>query len=250
MKRRTFMARLAALAVGATTFLRPRKADATPVSHRHAPWLDKKTYWSMAVDIDKCIGCAQCVRACKVENDVPNAPFYFRTWIERYIVRANDEFEVSSPNGGQDKHPAVEKPETVARSFFVPKLCNHCETSPCNQVCPVGASFKTEDGVVLVDKEYCVGCRYCIQACPYASRYFNPITHTVDKCTHCYHRITKGLRPACVEVCPTGARIFGNRADENSPVSRFIRENRTATLKPHLGTTPKLAYKGLDGVVR
>lgn len=250
MKRRTFMSRVAALVVGVRTLFRPIAAAAEKISHGKFPWIGKKTYWGMAVDIDKCIGCGQCVRACKVENDVPDTPFYFRTWIERYVVRKNGEVEISSPNGGQDPFPPVDQPESVTRSFFVPKLCNHCETSPCVQVCPVGATFKTEDGVILVDKDYCIGCRYCVQACPYGSRYFNPVSMTVDKCTLCYHRITKGLRPACVEVCPTNARIFGNLADEESPVSKFIREHKTSTLKPHLGTSPKLAYKGLDGAVK
>lgn len=253
MERRRFIARITAIAAGVVTLFRPGKSSANPgekIAHGKYPWTGKKTYWGMAVDIDKCIGCGQCVRACKAENDVPDTPFYFRTWVERYVVKKDGAVEVSSPNGGADGFPGVTAPETVTKSFFVPKLCNHCETSPCVQVCPVGATFKTEDGVVLVDKDYCIGCRYCVQACPYGSRYFNPITQTVDKCTLCYHRITKGLKPACVEVCPTGARVFGNLADEDSPVSKFLRENKTSTLKPHMGTGPKVAYKGLDGVVR
>ena len=98
-----------------------------------------------------------------------------------------------SPNGGYDGFP---EPTTQAgvKTFFVPKMCNHCADSPCIQVCPVGATFLTPDGVVLVDKEYCLGCRYCVQACPYGCRYIDPETHTADKCTLCYHRITKGLQ--------------------------------------------------------
>ena len=116
----------------------------------------------------------------------------------------------------------------MLRSFFVPKLCNQCDNPPCVQVCPVGATFKTEDGVVLVDEDYCIGCRYCIQACPYGARYLDPHTKTADKCTFCYHRITKGLLPACVEVCPTQARVFGELGPRSSPLHRMKRKKQPA----------------------
>jgi Fe-S-cluster-containing dehydrogenase component len=118
------------------------------------------------------------------------------------------------------------------------------------QVCPVGATFTTKDGVVLVDKDRCVGCRYCIQACPYGARYLDPRTRTADKCTFCYHRITKGLQPACVEVCPTQARIFGDLRSRASRLVRFERMNKIHVLKPALNTNPKVYYAGLDGEVR
>lgn len=229
--------------------LDPIKAFALRL-HESPPWRKKKPYWGFAVDIDKCIGCGRCAEACKNENDVPKEPFWFRTWVERYVVRKDGEVEVDSPNGGIDGFPATQSPETIARTFFVPKLCNSCEKSPCVQVCPVGATFKTEDGVVLIDRNYCIGCRYCIQACPYGTRYFHPTLHVADKCNMCYHRITKGLKPACVEVCPTGARMFGDLSDPNSEVSKFSSQNRVNVLKPHLGTQPKLVYKGLDKEVR
>ena len=91
-----------------------------------------------------------------------------------------------------------------------PKLCNLCEHPPCVQVCPVGATFDAPDGAVLIDPKYCIGCGFCIQACPYGSRFLNPVTKTAEKCTLCYHRITRGLKPACVEICPAQARIFGD----------------------------------------
>jgi len=138
----------------------------------------------------------------------------------------------------------------VVRTFFVPKLCNHCAHPPCVQVCPVGATFATEDGVVLVDSERCIGCRYCIQACPYGARFFNPRTRTADKCTFCYHRVVKGLLPACVEVCPTQARIFGDLRSRASRLVRFERMNNIAVLKPALNTEPKVYYANLDGEVR
>ena len=117
-------------------------------------------WWAMLIDVDKCIGCGNCVRACAAENNVPEG--FFRTWVERYQVddQHMEEPIVDSPNGGRDGFPA--RPGTLPASvkeFFVPKLCNHCADSPCTQVCPVGATFTTPDGVVLVDEKYCLGCR-------------------------------------------------------------------------------------------
>ena len=207
-------------------------------------------YYGMGVQVDKCIGCGRCVEACKAENDVPREPFYFRTWIERYQIRADGEVEVDSPEGGIHSFPSTEEDKDVLRSFFVPKLCNQCDNPPCVQVCPVVATFKSQDGVVLVDKDYCIGCRYCIQACPYGARYLDPRTATADKCTFCYHRITKGLAPACVEVCPTGARVFGELKTLASPLRRMMRMSKLTVLKPSLNTEPKVFYSGLDGEVR
>jgi len=161
-------------------------------------------WWGMLIDIPKCIGCGSCARACAEENDVPEG--YYRTWIERYHVEdwKIERPEVESPDGGKQGFPP--HADDGGKNFFVPKLCNHCAESPCTQVCPVGATFVTPDGVVLVDKSYCLGCRYCVQACPYGCRFINPKTNTAEKCSLCYHRITKGLTTACCEVCPTGAR--------------------------------------------
>jgi Fe-S-cluster-containing dehydrogenase component len=136
------------------------------------------------------------------------------------------------------------------KNFFVPKLCNHCETSPCVQVCPVGATFESPDGVVLVDKSYCLGCRYCVQACPYGCRYIDPQQHVVDKCTFCYHRITKGLTTACCEACPTGARTLADLKNPNDPIHEFIRTNSVQVLKPHMATRSKVYYRSLDQSVR
>lgn len=208
-------------------------------------------YWGMGIDISKCIGCGRCADACKKENDVPKEPFFFRTWVERYRILENGEALIDSPNGAVDGFQNVTKSETkVIRSFFVPKICNHCDNPPCVQVCPVGATFKTPDGVILVDSEYCIGCRYCIQACPYGARYLNPIKKTAEKCTFCYHRISKGLIPACVEVCPTQARIFGEVKKKASPLVRFMRMNKIGVLKPSLNTEPKVYYANLDMEVR
>jgi tetrathionate reductase subunit B len=209
-------------------------------------------WWAMAIDIEECIGCGNCVRACKQENDVLREPFFFRTWVERYHVDpANPEHpEVDSPNGGYDGFPEKFVKGDTAKSFFVPKLCNHCAHSPCVQVCPVGATFESPDGVVLVDKGYCLGCRYCVQACPYGCRYIDPRTSTVDKCSLCYHRITRGLTTACCETCPTGARQLADLKDPKDPIHEFLRTNKIQVLKPQMATGSKAYYRGLDGSVR
>jgi tetrathionate reductase subunit B len=220
-----------------------------------------KHRWLMAFDIDKCIGCGHCVEACKTENNVPKGSSYFRTWIERYIIKKpkpgsgafRGEVIVDSPNGGREGFPLSLIPrEEILKSFFVPKLCNLCEHSPCVQACPVGATFDSPDGVVLVDPNYCIGCGFCIQACPYGCRFMNPETKTADKCTLCYHRITRGLQPACVEVCPTQARIFGDLKNPvpNDPLQAFIQKNKVHSLKPNLGTEPQVLYANLDKEVR
>jgi tetrathionate reductase subunit B len=209
-------------------------------------------YWGMIVDISKCIGCGNCVRADKTENNVPLEPFYFRTWVERYHVEGgwSEHPDVDSPNGGYDGFPEKYPPADGAKSFFVPKLCNQCAHSPCTQVCPVGATFETPDGAVLVDKTYCLGCRYCIQACPYGCRYIHPASETVDKCNLCYHRITKGLTTACCEACPTGARRLVDLKDPKDPVHEFLRTHMVQVLKPHMATGAKVFYNNLDGTVR
>ena len=226
-------------------------ADTTAAGAAATPRYDARNhYYGMGVDVSKCIGCGQCAAACKAENNVPRDPHHFRTWVERYAIKTDGECLVDSPNGGIDGFPDALPEADVERAFFVPKLCNHCANAPCVQVCPVGATFTTEDGVVLVDQDYCIGCRYCIQACPYGARFLHPETHTAQKCTFCYHRVVQGMVPACVEVCPTGARIFGELHRQASPLTRFRRFNALQVLKPHLNTEPKVFYANLDGEVR
>ena len=203
-------------------------------------------YYGMGIDISKCIGCGRCVEACKNENDVPREPFFFRTWVERYRVMADGETIVDSPNGAIESFNSEAREQEIVRSFFVPKLCNQCDNPPCVQVCPVGATFKSPDGVILIDADYCIGCRYCIQACPYGARFLHPETRTAEKCTFCYHRLVKGLKPACVEVCPTQARVFGDVEKKASPLARFKRMNRIGVLKPAHNTEPKVFYAHLD----
>ena len=222
--------------------------DAGPYGNGYDP--DDHLY-GMGIEVEKCIGCNRCVEACKVENDVPQDPYYFRTWVERYTIGRDGEAVVESISTslqpGSDPGP---EDRDVLRTFFVPKLCNQCANPPCVQVCPVGATFQTKDGVVLVDEKRCIGCRYCIQACPYGARYLDPRTMTADKCTFCYHRVIKGMLPACVEVCPTQARIFGDLKSRASRLVRFERMNKINVLKPDLNTGPKVRYAQLDGEVR
>jgi len=215
------------------------KRKLTPIKgYPSSPW------YSIAVDLTACIGCGRCVEACCVENDVPAN--HFRTWVERYVVRKDGETHVDSPNGGRNGFPDDVPENQIEKAFFIPKLCNQCNEAPCVQACPVDATFLSPEGAVVVDYDTCNGCGACIPACPYGARFWNPKKHKADTCDLCYHRITKGQSPACVEVCPVNALVFGNLADPNSPISKFCRENPVLTLKPHLNTGPKVVYKGLS----
>ncbi len=173
--------------------------------------------YSMVIDVTKCYGCMACVAACAGENNVPIG--YFRTWVERIV-----------------------KPE--GNVIFVPKQCNHCENPPCLPPCPTGATYRDENGVVLVDDEKCIGCGACVQACPYGARFMNPIKGTADKCTFCDHRLKKNLLPACVEACPTGARIFGSLT-EKSELKNIIDTRPTQTLKNYTNANPQIYYINL-----
>lgn len=209
-----------------------------------------KPWYGIGIDIEKCIGCGMCAKACKLENDVPQEPFYFRSWVEQYTIKIDGTIKVESPNGGIDGFKQSVPDVEIFKTFFVPKMCNQCAKSPCTQVCPVGATYESPEGIALVDEKYCIGCRYCIQACPYGCRYLHPQKKTVDKCTLCYHRITKGLQPACMEVCPTHARIFGDMNDPKGELYQFMKEHNCQVLKPNLNTGSKLFYNGLSAEVR
>ena len=169
----------------------------------------------MVIDVNKCYGCYACVVACAHENNVPVG--VFRTWVERYV----------KPDG------------TI---IYVPKQCNHCENPSCIDVCPVNATYKTEDGLVLVNDDICIGCGACIQNCPYGARFLNPVKGVADKCTLCDHRIYQGLLPACVEACPTGARIFGDIEDPESEVSKILSKAKTQQWKAWAGNDPQVYY--------
>ncbi len=243
--RRKFIRTTAAVTGGMLTlfWIRPAKA-LVMVSNREGP--KEGPWYGIGIDIEKCIGCGSCARACKNENDIPKDPFYFRSWVEQYTVKNDGTIEVVSPNGGIDGFKQTVPEEEVFKSFFVPKMCNQCYKSPCVQVCPTGASFDSPEGVVLVDEKSCMGCSYCVMACPYGCRYIHPVRKVVDKCTLCYHRIKKGKLPACFQVCPTGARIFGDLNDNEGALVKFLKKHNCQVLKGHLNTGAKLFYNSLS----
>ena len=217
---------------------------------------DSSIRWVFLVDTLKCVGCGLCVKACKLENEVPYDPPVSRTWVERYVIMKNGDSNIDSPDAGRDGFTDSKIRETeipadqIAKGFFVPKLCNQCKKPACVQVCPVGATYQTQDGVVLVDRKWCIGCGYCIMACPYGMRFFHPVYKVAEKCTFCYHRIKKGMKTACVQACPFGARQIGNLKDPNDPVTKVIMTQRVAVLKDEYGTKPQVYYIGLDTNVR
>jgi tetrathionate reductase subunit B len=244
--------------VAAAEALTRDAAAATAAAKPAIPGYDWSQHqWAFGVDATKCIGCLRCVEACKTENEVAGDAHHFRTWVERYVylegearprIDSQDDPVNIAASGSEKEYRFADryKGANVEKAFFVPKLCNHCTHPACVQVCPTGATYKTDDGVVLIDHTYCIGCQYCVQACPYGARFFNHEKRVSDKCTWCYHRITKGLQPACVEVCPVSARIFGDLKDKESPISRFIKENRVQVLRRETGNAPNVFYVGID----
>jgi len=209
------------------------------------------------VDTSKCIGCGLCVVACKEENHVPESAEFTRTWVERHTTMTDGTRFVDSPDAGINGFPAActapgAEGKTVKSAFFQPRLCMQCEDSPCTGVCPVSATYKTEDGIILVDARRCIGCGYCVVSCPYGARYIVPADEdspantpgVADKCTWCYHRITKGQKPACVEICPVGARRFGDANDPSSDVAAEAAAAGAQPLHPEYGTRPRVLYLG------
>jgi len=237
-----------ALPLSAFVFLSPEEARAAVA--------DSKARYAFLIDTNKCVGCGLCVKACKIENEVPYDAPVTRNWVERYIITKDGKVHIDSPMGGRDGfldnnvHGEEIDPEDITKTFFVPKGCNHCENPPCVQVCPVGATYQTNEGVVLIDRDWCMGCAYCIMACPFGARFFHPVHKVADKCTFCYHRIKKGLLPACVQACAFGARRIANLKDPDDPATKIIMSERVAVLKDLYGTKPHAFYLGLDHDVR
>ncbi len=176
------------------------------------------TNYAFLIDQSKCIGCHACSVACKSENQVPLG--VYRTWV-KYVETG------TFPD--------------VRRRFQVTR-CNHCANPPCVRICPVGAMYQRADGIVEFDPEICIGCKSCIQACPYDSIYLDPETHTAAKCHFCAHRIEMGLEPACVVVCPEHAILAGDLDDPNSEIRRKLTVSQVTVRKPEQGTGPKLFY--------
>jgi Fe-S-cluster-containing dehydrogenase component/formate-dependent nitrite reductase membrane component NrfD len=170
---------------------------------------------------DRCIGCHACSTACKSENDVPLG--VNRTWVK---------------NVEKGRYPDVRRHFQVTR-------CNHCANPPCVRICPVTAMYQRADGIVEFDPEVCIGCKACLQACPYDAIYIDPDTGTAAKCHFCGHRVEMNLEPACVVVCPEHAIISGDLDDPISEISRMLSQFQTTVRKPEQGTAPKLFY--VDG---
>lgn len=241
--RRTFIKKvLKGTISGSLLLVIPAGADVDKSEVGKGPMEGKN--FAFIVDVTRCIGCGSCCVADKREYEVPDG--HYRTWVERYIKDIDDEVFVDSPNGGLDGYqkPRTDLTRPVRDTFFLPKLCNMCQKPSCVQVCPVGATFRSPDGFVLVDHERCVGCAYCIQACPYSVRFLHPVSRTAKKCTWCYHRVRRGMLPVCVEVCPAKARKFGDLNDKNSEVYKLLSGPGVITvLKKEMGNKPSLFYK-------
>jgi len=178
--------------------------------------------YGFVIDLQKCIGCHACTTACKAEHEIPIG--VNRCWVK-----------------------SVEKgtfPDT--RRLFFPVLCNQCEGAPCARICPTRALFKRPDGIVDLHGDSCIGCRACMQACPYDQLFIDPNTRTAEKCTFCANRIETDLLPSCVSVCPTECRIFGDLDDPNSDVTRIVQRQACSVRKPEKGTGPRVLYVAAD----
>ncbi|NNE42873.1 MAG: 4Fe-4S dicluster domain-containing protein [Gemmatimonadetes bacterium] len=178
-----------------------------------------KPRYVMVIETEKCVRCMACVVSCREENDVPEG--HSRNWIA-----------VDGPRG---KYPSL-------GMSFVPGQCMQCAEPHCVRVCPTGATFQNDVGVTEVDPEMCIGCRYCMQACPYDARYFDREKGIVDKCDFCMHRVRRGQEPSCVTTCPSRARHFGDINDPESEVSKLIASRRTHRKKVEAGTDPQIYY--------
>ncbi|MFC2056742.1 4Fe-4S dicluster domain-containing protein [Chloroflexota bacterium] len=179
------------------------------------------TQMSIVFDLDMCVGCHSCTVACKMENNVRLGEF----WSKVLQIGPTGTF------------PDLEL-------YWLPVLCQHCRDPQCTKVCPTGASYQREDGVVLIDKDRCIGCQYCIVACSYGVRYYNEEEGVVEKCTLCAHLIDRGEEPECVKTCIAKCRIFGDIDDPNSEVSKKIREAGEENVHTlvDVGNQPSLKY--------
>jgi Fe-S-cluster-containing dehydrogenase component len=210
-----------------------------------------------ALDISRCIGCRRCVYACVAENNQSRDPQVH--WIR--VLQMDKEHGVDFTHAD-----AYYQPSEVPQEghFYMPVSCQQCRDAPCTKVCPTGATWAEEDGIVVIDYDWCIGCRCCMAACPYGARHFNwstpsvptnevnPAMHylgnrprpkgVVEKCTFCIQRVRAGRYPACVEVCPVGARKFGNLLDPESEIRYIIEHKRVMVLKEELSTMPKFFY--------
>lgn len=172
--------------------------------------------YQMIVDLDKCIGCDSCTAACMQENGLEPGIFYTKVHFR----------------GAEGTFPAVEE-------YYLPMKCQHCDTPSCVSVCPTAASYKRDDGLVLVDHNKCIGCQYCVMACPYGVRTMNESQKVIEKCTSCAHMVDAGQSPACAQICPAHARIFGDLDDSSSEAAVYLAEHASSVHKmPDIGNNP------------
>ncbi|HEY7160737.1 MAG TPA: 4Fe-4S dicluster domain-containing protein, partial [Acidobacteriota bacterium] len=176
------------------------------------------TKFGFIIDNRKCIGCHACTVACKQEHDLPIG--VNRTGV-KYIEKG-------------------EFPNT--RRVFSVQRCNHCADAPCVEICPVTALWKRKDGIVDFDGQRCIGCKACMQACPYDALYLNPNTNTAAKCNYCAHRVEVGLQPPCVTVCPEHAIIAGDMHDSETEISQMLSRHQVQVRKAEKGTNPQVFY--------
>lgn len=213
-------------------------------------------HWGYALNLNHCNGNRRCVEACARENNLPNDP---EIRYIRVLELDNGSQHLETGTTAYD-HEQVPK----EGKYYLPVQCHQCRNAPCVRACPTKATWQEPDGIVVVDYDWCIGCRYCQAACPYHARRFNWVepaiepdrinpnqgylsnrirpVGVIEKCTFCLHRTRKGRYPACFEVCPTGARKFGNLADPNSEVRQIIATKRVWILKEDLGTDPRFFY--------
>ena len=240
MERRQFLSQGVKAAAGLTLApgvmlygIAHAKDDAQPAS--------SKVRWGMLVDSNKCAsGCSDCVDACKSENgwgdkEKHSAPEQQSHWIRKIELRH----------------------KTTKHAVSLPVMCQHCETPPCADVCPTGASFKRADGIVLVDRHICIGCRYCMMACPYKARslvheeiegqkpYMPRGKGTVEACTLCVHRVDEGRLPACVEGCREQAIVFGDLNNPDSDIAKAVSKYASNEIRADLGLNTGVRYRGI-----
>jgi molybdopterin-containing oxidoreductase family iron-sulfur binding subunit len=212
------------------------------------------------LDISRCIGCRRCVYACVDENNQSRDPEIH--WIRVLEFEREHAIRDIDPEDGNPFYDHELVPDEG--KLYLPVACQQCENPACVSACPTQATWQDPDGIVVIDYDWCIGCRYCMAACPYAARHFNwtepeippdemnPDTHilgnrprphgVVEKCTFCIQRTRKGRYPACVEICPVGARKFGNMLDPDSEIRYLLEHKRTFVLKAELHTNPKFFY--------
>lgn len=261
---------LVGLVAGLPLLVRGRARASQDVERPSVDGSGSGTSWGMVIDLDRCTGCGACVVACQTENNVPT-------------LGPDPQLRGAEIHWMELLPQAKDRPSAGTHADMLPLPCMHCENPPCVKVCPVNATYQTAEGLVAQIWDRCIGCRYCQVACPYGRRYFNwkepewpePYlsclnpdvatrpTGVVEKCTFCHHRIRNAKEearmqgrpvadeelqrlPACAQVCPAEAIVFGNLADEMSRVARLAGSPRAFRLLEHLGTRPKVTYLSKD----